>query len=124
MGKFGAQNLPDYPKDKPEKLNLFNLPQPEYEGDKRMFNFMHASWHMADNGGRNILLIQTKEGKFIEKPDLKLPETFWTLALTSGDFNKDGWTDIYVANDFGPDNLYFNKAGKSLEKIEGAFSVR
>ena len=119
IGQVWPENLPDYPKESPRKLNLFNLPKKEYEGDKRMFNFMHASWHMADNGGRNILLIQTKEGKFIEKEDLVLPETFWTLALTTGDFNRDGWTDIYVANDFGPDNLYYNKFGKGLEKIEG-----
>ncbi|MEC8623781.1 MAG: FG-GAP-like repeat-containing protein [Bdellovibrionota bacterium] len=119
IGQVWPENLPDYPKENPKKLNLFNLPKKEYEGDKRMFNFMHASWHMADNGGRNILLIQTKKGTFIEKKELALPETFWTLALTTGDFNRDGWTDIYVANDFGPDNLYYNNFGQGLKKIEG-----
>ena len=73
---------------------------------------------MADNGGKNRLFIQDK-GQFNELKNIGLPETFWTLAIGTGDLNRDGWTDLYVANDFGPDNLYFNKNGKKLEKIEG-----
>ncbi|MEE2744527.1 MAG: FG-GAP-like repeat-containing protein [Bdellovibrionota bacterium] len=118
IGQVWPANLPDYPSDKPQKLNLFNLPKEQYPGDKRMFNFMHASWHMADNGGKNRLFIQDK-GQFNELKNIGLPETFWTLAIGTGDLNRDGWTDLYVANDFGPDNLYFNKNGKKLEKIEG-----
>ena len=118
LGQVWPKNLPDYPKENPQKLNLFKLPSKEYPEDKRMFNFMHASWHMADNGGKNKLFIQ-KKGRFEELHDVGIPETFWSLAIGTGDFNQDGWTDLYVANDFGPDNLYFNKQGKSLEKIEG-----
>lgn len=33
----------------------------------------------------------------------------WGLSTVTGDFNNDGWTDVYVANDYlEPDNLYIN----------------
>jgi len=121
IGNVWPKNLPDYPADNPRRLNLFNLPQPEYEGDRRMFNFMHASWHMADNGGVNDIFFQNEDGNYEQKDSKKfgLPEHFWTLAIATADLNQDGYTDLYVANDFGPDNLYYNIKGKKFVKIEG-----
>ena len=40
------------------------LPQPEYEGDRRMFHFMHASWHKAANGGLNQFYRNRGDGNF------------------------------------------------------------
>lgn len=111
--------LPEY--KEPTPLNLFDLPQPEYAGDRRMFKFMHNGWHNADNGGLNALYRNLGNGRF-EKQDVKaigMPETHWTLAIGTGDLNKDGWTDLYLASDFGPDDLYLNKAGKGFERVEG-----
>jgi hypothetical protein len=121
IGNVWPKNLLDYPADRPQKLNLFNLPKAEYEGDRRMFNFMHASWHMADNGGVNDVFLQKEDGSFEKKDSAKmgLGDHFWTLAIATADLNKDGYTDLYVANDFGPDNLYYNMAGKGFKKIEG-----
>jgi hypothetical protein len=38
--------------------------------------------------------------------------TRWTLAAASADFNEDGWPDIYLANDYGPEELYLNDHGR------------
>ena len=38
--------------------------------------------------------------------------TRWTLAAASADFNGDGWPDIYLANDYGPEELYLNDHGR------------
>jgi hypothetical protein len=38
--------------------------------------------------------------------------TRWTLAAASADFNGDGWPDIYLANDYGPEELYLNENGQ------------
>ncbi|MBK9323773.1 MAG: VCBS repeat-containing protein [Bdellovibrionaceae bacterium] len=114
------ENLPDY--KTPQKLNLFHLPPEEYEGDQRPFNFMHDSWHMSNNGGKNLLLLQTPDHKFALQDSAKwgIPETRWSLAVGVVDFNKDGWPDIYIANDFGPDDLYYNRQGESFENIKGS----
>lgn len=112
-------NLPDY--NPAEKLSLFNLPQPQYEKDNRMFNFMHDSWHQSDNGGVNFLFIQNKNHVFElqDSHSWGIPETRWSLAAGVVDFNKDGWPDVYIANDFGPDDLYYNQAGKKFVNIKG-----
>ena len=34
--------------------------------------------------------------------------TGWTLDVGHGDFNNDGWQDIYLACDYGTDRLFFN----------------
>jgi Na+-translocating ferredoxin:NAD+ oxidoreductase RnfD subunit len=125
VGNTIATHLPDY--EKPTPLNLFDLPQPEYEGDRRMFNFMHESWHMANNGGLNYIYIQkvkpdgTPYFEELNPNQLGMPETRWSMALGTADFNRDGWTDLYVANDFGADDLYLNKEGKGFENIKGSF---
>ena len=119
IGNVLPTELPGY--DRPTRLNLFKLPEPEYEGDERMFAFMHKSWHMADNGGKNLLFLQDATGRF-EQQDSDawgLTHTMWTLVTGAADLNQDGWPDLYVANDFGPDDLYFNDQGRRFTSIKG-----
>ncbi len=121
LGNSMTPYLPDY--ENPTPLNPFRLSKPEYEGDRRMFHFMHASWHKAENGGLNQFYRNRGDGTF-EKEDVKklgMPETHWTLALNSADFDGDGWVDIYAASDFGPDDLYLNEKGKGFRRIEGEY---
>jgi len=112
--------LPDYAK--PTPLNPFRLPQPEYDGDRRMFHFMHASWRKAENGGLNQFYRNRGDGTFTKEDVVKLgmPQTNWTLALNSADFDGDGWPDIYAASDFGPDDVYLNEKRKGFRRIEGS----
>jgi hypothetical protein len=113
-------HLPDYAA--PTPLNLFKLPEPEFPGDRRMFRFMHDGWHQSDNGGLNLLYRARGDGTF-EKQDMRalgMPETRWSLAVSTADFNHDGWTDLYVANDFGPDDVYLNEAGRRFRHVVGA----
>jgi Na+-translocating ferredoxin:NAD+ oxidoreductase RnfD subunit len=119
LSNVWPDNLPDY--DTPTPLNVFHLPAAAHEGDERMFNFMHASWHMANNGGKNFIYMQDAQGHFVRQDSdaLGMPETRWSLATGTADFDQDGWTDLYIANDFGPDDLYFNKEGKSLYNHKG-----
>lgn len=112
-------HLPDYAT--PTPFNFFRLPPPEYPGDRRMLRFMHNGWHDADNGGLNVLYRARGDGTF-EKLDsvaMGLKETRWSLAVSTVDLNQDGWTDLYIANDFGPDEVYLNEQGKHFRRVVG-----
>jgi Na+-translocating ferredoxin:NAD+ oxidoreductase RnfD subunit len=105
----------------PRQFNLFQLPQPEYPGDRRMFDFMHRTWHDAANGGG--VAVYMGRGKGFARADnaaLGLTEKRWTLAIGAGDLDGDGWPDLYLANDFGPDQLLLNRGGKRFETVKGA----
>lgn len=50
-----------------------------------------------------------------------MAETRWSLAVGTLDMNNDGFTDLYVANDFGRDDCYLNINGKRLVRQQGYF---
>ena len=106
--------------DPPRRLNVFNLPPAEYEGDRRMLHFMHNGWHDADNGGLNTLYLGSDE-RFSrqENQAWNLEHTHWSLAISTADFNHDGFTDLYVASDFGPDDVYLNEQGHRFRHVVG-----
>lgn len=112
IGNVLAPYLPDYADS--TRLNIFRLPRPAYEGDRRMFRFMHDGWHNATNGGRNVLLRNRGDGTFqeLDAARMGMPETHWTISVGTGDFDADGWTDLYLASDFGRDDLYLNERGR------------
>jgi len=118
IGNALAPWLPDY--SPPRRLDVFALPAPEHPGDRRMFNFMHRTWHDAANGGGAVLALQ-RSGRFVavEAKTSGLVETRWTIAIGTGDLDGDGWTDLYLANDFGPDQLLFNRGGTRFEAVRG-----
>jgi hypothetical protein len=72
---------------------------------------MHRTWNDARNGGGAALYLQ-RDGRFTPAPAdlLGAPEGRWTLAIGTGDFDGDGYTDLYFANDFGPDRLLHNRS--------------
>ena len=116
-----ATHLPDY--ERPTPLNVFRLPPPAFPGDRRMLHFMHDGWHNAGNGGPNLLYRGIEGGRFqkLDAAAFGMPETHWTVAAASGDLNRDGWTDLYLANDFGPDDIYLNRQGRGFERVRGRF---
>jgi hypothetical protein len=113
-------HLPGY--ETPEPLNIFRLPKEAYPGDRRMLRFMHNGWHDADNGGKNHLYRGRGDGTYerLDQDAWGLPDTRWSLAVGTHDFNHDGFTDLYVANDFGPDDLYLNEGGRHFRRVMGA----
>ncbi|MCP3981558.1 MAG: CRTAC1 family protein [bacterium] len=70
---------------------------------------MHDSFETSRNAGKNYLYRQQEDGTFVEvAASLKVDDAGWTLAVGAADLDNDGWPDIYVANDFGPDQLFYN----------------
>ena len=80
---------------------------------------MHNSFVFATNGGKNLLFHNLGNGKFADVTDsLGVGTTRWTLAAASADFNEDGWPDIYVANDYGPEEIFLNDHGKRFVRAD------
>lgn len=107
--------------DEPTKFSIFKLPEETFIGDERPYHFMHRTWHDANNGGENMLFMN-QQGRSFKKQDAKawgLDSTRWTLDIGIGDLNKDGFPDIYLANDFGPDELLINRDGNRFQTIKG-----
>jgi hypothetical protein len=73
---------------------------------------MHDSFEFAANGGRNLLFRNLGDGRFEDLTEpMGVGSTRWTLAAASADFNDDGWPDLYLANDYGPEEFFVNEAG-------------
>jgi hypothetical protein len=119
IGNTLRTHLPGYADS--TRLNIFRLPPPMYEGDRRMFAFMHDGWHNATNGGPIVLLRNRGDGTFarLDAGALGMPETHWTISVGTGDLNGDGWTDLYMASDFGRDDLYLNASGAGWRRAAG-----
>ncbi|HVZ48127.1 MAG TPA: VCBS repeat-containing protein, partial [Gemmatimonadaceae bacterium] len=74
---------------------------------------MHDSFEFADNGGKNLLFHNLGNGRFEDVTDrMGVGSTRWTLAAASADFNDDGWPDLYLANDYGPEELFLSDSGR------------
>ena len=62
-------------------------------------------------GGKNILYRNNGNGTFTdvsEKSGILKANGTYGLGVLTGDFDNDGWPDIYVANDSQPSALYHN----------------
>ncbi|MSR46109.1 MAG: VCBS repeat-containing protein [Planctomycetes bacterium] len=81
--------------------------------------------HDANNGGRNILFrndtARGGEFKFVDATaefGLEHNNTKWTWGVCFEDYDNDGDQDLYVANDFGANNLYRNDGGRFHDVAE------
>ncbi len=74
---------------------------------------MENSFEFATNGGKNRLFHNLGHGRFEDVTDrVGVGSTRWTLAVAAADFNGDGWPDLFLANDYGPEELYVNDHGR------------
>jgi enediyne biosynthesis protein E4 len=73
---------------------------------------MHNSFEFATNGGKNRLFHNLGNGRFEDVTDtIGVGSTRWTLAAAAADFTGDGWPDLFLANDYGPEELFVNDSG-------------
>ena len=78
-----------------------------------MAKYLHqpTPYFDAENGAPNRLFRNNGDGTFQDvtsKTGLSANNTRWSFASSWGDYNRDGYPDLYVANDFGRNNLYRN----------------
>jgi hypothetical protein len=78
---------------------------------------MPDSFEYAKNGGRKYLFHNLGNGKFEEvSAKVGIDSHRWTLAASAADLRGTGHPDLFVANDYGVSELYFND-GKRFHEV-------
>jgi hypothetical protein len=87
-----------------EDLNLWKLDTTE---------IMPESFEYARNGGRKYLYRNLGGGRFEEVSEkMGIRSNRWALAVGAADLRGTGYPDLFIANDYGVSELYFNDQGK------------
>ena len=77
---------------------------------------MPDSFEYAKNGGRKYLFHNLGNGKFEEvSAKVGINSNRWALAAAVADLRGTGHPDLFVANDYGVSELYFNDGAKFRE---------
>ena len=113
------------------KFNLMSLSAADYNNDGKLDLYVcgyspgpegsptdifanPVPYHDANNGARNFLLRNDGEFSFTDVTEavgLDVNNRRFSFAAAWEDFDNDGDLDVYVANDFGRNNLYRNDGG-------------
>lgn len=88
--------------------------------DLETTSIMHDSFEFSNNGGLNRLFRGRGDGTFEDVTEGSgLESRRWTYAAVAADFDRDGWQDLYVANDYGSEQLYLNQQGQGFAEVKG-----
>jgi len=74
---------------------------------------------------RNRIYMNDGRGKFTDKTDeWKLPSVGYGMGAAIGDFDNDGWTDLFITNYEGNNRLIRNNAGQNFEDITEKSTIK
>ncbi len=125
----------DYDNDGDLDLYLTSYgPHQSKQGERGFEAAAPIPYHDANNGGRNLLLQNQGDFQFADvtqQTGLDTNNQRFSFAASWEDFDQDGDMDLYVANDFGRNNLYQNQGGTfrdiaaeaGVEDMAGGMSV-
>jgi tetratricopeptide (TPR) repeat protein/peroxiredoxin len=83
-------------------------------------------YYGAENGPPNFLMRNNGDGTFrdvTEESGLDKNNTRYSFCCGWGDYNRDGWPDLYVVNDFGRKNLYRNNGDGTFTDVAAEAGV-
>ncbi|MGA2099527.1 MAG: FG-GAP-like repeat-containing protein [Candidatus Sulfotelmatobacter sp.] len=85
-----------------------------------------SPYHAAENGPPNFMMHNNRDGTFRDvtaETKLSVNNTRYSFCCAWSDFNRDGWPDLYVVNDFGRKNLYRNNGDGTFTDIAAEAGV-
>jgi tetratricopeptide (TPR) repeat protein/peroxiredoxin len=116
QGTFTGAAAADYDRD--GFLDVYFCLYAYYQGTGQ---YKYPSpYHEAENGPPNFLMRNRGDGTFRDvtaATGMNQNNTRYSFCCGWGDYNRDGWPDLYVVNDFGRKNLYRNNGDGSFTDV-------
>ncbi len=116
QGTFTGAAVADYDRD--GWLDIYFCLYAYYQGTGQ---YKYPSpYYDAENGPPNFLMRNQRDGTFRDvtaESGLNQNNTRYSFCCGWGDYNRDGWPDLYVVNDFGRKNLYRNNGDGTFTDV-------
>jgi len=116
QGTFTGAAIADYDRD--GWLDIYFCLYVYYQGTDQ-YKYP-APYYDANNGPPNFLLRNNRDGTFVDvtkQTGLDKNNTRYSFCCAWNDYNRDGWPDLYVVNDFGRKNLYHNNGDGTFTDV-------
>jgi tetratricopeptide (TPR) repeat protein/peroxiredoxin len=116
QGTFTGAAVADYDRD--GWLDIYFCLYVYYQGTDQ-YKYP-VPYHDAENGPPNFMMRNHRDGTFRDvttESGLDQNNTRYSFCCAWSDYNRDGWPDLYVVNDFGRKNLYRNNGDGTFTDI-------
>ncbi len=116
QGTFTGAAVADYDRD--GWLDIYFCLYVYYQGTDQ-YKYP-TPYYDAENGPPNFMMRNQRDGTFRDvtaETGLHRNNTRYSFCCAWSDFNRDGWPDLYVVNDFGRKNLYRNNGNGTFTDI-------
>ncbi|MGH9503997.1 MAG: FG-GAP-like repeat-containing protein [Terriglobales bacterium] len=122
QGTFTGAAVADYDRD--GWLDIYFCLYLYYQGTGQ---YKYPSpYYDAENGPPNFMMRNQRDGSFRDvtaETGLDKNNTRYSFCCGWSDYNRDGWPDLYVVNDFGRKNLYRNNGDGTFTDVAAAAGV-
>ena len=115
-GTFAGAAIADYDRD--GWLDIYFCLYLYYKGTEQYKS--PSPYYDAQNGPPNFLMRNQRDGTFRDvtaETGLNKNNTRYSFCCGWSDYNRDGWPDLYVVNDFGRKNLYRNNGDGTFTDV-------
>ena len=116
QGTFTGAAVADYDRD--GWLDIYFCLYIYYQGTDQ---YRYPSpYYDAENGPPNFMMRNNRDGTFRDvtaESGLNENNTRYSFCCGWSDYNRDGWPDLYVVNDFGRKNLYRNNGDGTFTDV-------
>jgi tetratricopeptide (TPR) repeat protein/peroxiredoxin len=122
QGTFTGAAAADYDRD--GWLDIYFCLYSYYQGTDQ-YRYP-CPYYDAQNGPPNFLMRNNRDGSFRDvtaQSGLDRNNTRYSFCCGWNDYNRDGWPDLYVVNDFGRKNLYRNRGDGTFTDVAAEAGV-